>query len=256
MSGKTQETLVQERFGAQAAAYLASAVHAAGDDLAGLAAVARGQKQARALDLGCGGGHVAYAVAPEVAEVTAYDLSAEMLAVVAKAAAERGLANIVTCRGPAEKLPFEAGAFDIVLSRYSAHHWCDFEAGLREAARVLKPGGRAGFVDAVSPGVALLDTHMQAVELLRDTSHVRDRSRAEWEDALARAGFLVTSTRSHRVHLDFAAWITRMATPPALAEAIRALQAAAADAVRRHFAIEADGSFTIDVALFEATRSA
>jgi len=51
---------------------------------------------------------------------------------------------------------------------------------LREARRVLKPGGRAVFMDAISPGPALLDTYLQAVELLRDPSHLRDYSLAEW----------------------------------------------------------------------------
>ena len=56
--------------------------------------------------------------------------------------------------------------------------------------------------------------------------------------------------------LEFAVWIERMRTPPVRADAIRALQALASDSVTRHFAIEADGSFCIDVALFEAAKPA
>ena len=253
-AGRTQEAVVEQQFGSQASAYLTSAVHSQGADLAALAALARGQASARVLDLGCGGGHVAYAVAPEVAQVVAYDLSQAMLDVVAKSAAERGLGNLVTQLGPAEQLRFAAACFDMVLSRYSAHHWRDFEAGLREAARVLKPGGRAGFVDVVSPGRPLQDTFLQAIEILRDTSHVRDRSRAEWEDAAARAGFAGQSVAAFRVRMDFPVWIARMRTPPVMEAAIRALQAAMADEVRRYFAFEADGSFTFDVVLFEFVR--
>jgi hypothetical protein len=51
-------------------------------------------------------------------------------------------------------------------------------------------------------------------------------------------------------------WIERMRTPPVRADAIRALQALMSDSVTRHFAIEADGSFCIDVALFEAAKPA
>ncbi len=251
MSGRTQEAVVVERFGDQATAYLKSAVHSQGVDLVALAALVKGQSTARVLDLGCGGGHVAYAVAPEVAEVVAYDLSQQMLDVVAQTAASRGLGNLVTEQGPAEHLPFADASFDMVLSRYSAHHWRDFEAGLREAARVLKPGGRAGFVDVVSPGRPLLDTFLQAIEVLRDTSHVRDRSRAEWEDAAARAGFAGSGVSAFKVRIDFPTWIERMRTPPDMAAAIRTLQAAMADDVRRYFAIEPDGSFTFDVVLFE-----
>lgn len=250
MSGRTQESLAETQFGAQASAYLTSAVHAGGEDLAALAALAKGRRDARVLDMGTGGGHVAYAVAPHVAEIVAYDLSAEMLSVVTRTAAERGFANLVTRQGGAERLPFGDASFDLVLSRYSTHHWRDLDAGLREAARVAKPGATVGIVDAVSPGRPVLDTFLQAVELLRDTSHVRNRSRAEWEDAAVRAGLLGGSTAGFRIRLDFASWVARMRTPPEMAAAIRALQAAVADDVKRHFAIEADGSFLLDVALF------
>jgi SAM-dependent methyltransferase len=248
MSGRTQEALAVTQFGEQADAYLTSAVHAQGADLAALAALAAGQ--GRVLDLGCGGGHVAYAAARLAREVVACDLSEQMLAVVARAATERGLANLTTRQAPAERLPFEDASFDCVLSRYSAHHWRDFEAGLREAARVCRPGGTVAFVDAVSPGRPALDTFLQAIELLRDTSHVRDRSRAEWEAAAARAGLLGQSVTQFRVPLDYATWIARMRTPPALQAAIRAVQAAVADDVRRHFDVREDGSFTLDVTLF------
>src|SRR5882762_10203789 len=156
---KTHEALVGQQFGSRAAAYLSSAVHAQGADLQALAALVDDQRQARVLDLGCGAGHVSFTVAPRAKEVVAYDLSSEMLSVVAQAAAERGFTNLVTKQGVAEYLPFEDASFDCVLSRYSAHHWRDFDAGLREAARVLKRGGIAGFVDALSPGLPLLDTY-------------------------------------------------------------------------------------------------
>ena len=255
MSGKTQQDLVAEQFGARADAYLASTVHAEGADLQAIAAMAAGHPKARVLDLGCGAGHVSFAVAPHVASVTAYDLSADMLNVVARAAAERGLANISTRQGVAESLPFADGTFDVVLSRYSAHHWHDFRRGLREAARVLKSGGRAAFVDVVAPDSAVLDTFLQAIELLRDTSHVRDYTRAEWEAAARAAGFGPGTATLRRVHLDFAAWVERMRTPTVHVEAIRALQAAVSDEARRHFAIRPDGGFAFDALMLELTRA-
>jgi len=251
---RTHEALVGGQFGARAAAYLGSVVHAQGADLEALASLARGQSQARVLDLGCGAGHVSFAVAPYVGEVVACDLSAEMLDTVARAAAERGLSNVRTERGVAEELPFEDASFDLALSRYSTHHWRDFDAGLREATRVLKPGGVTGFVDAVSPGSPLLDTHLQAIEVLRDPSHVRDYARAEWEAALARAGLIPGSVTPFRVRLEFAVWVQRMRTPPVQVEAIRAIQGAVSGGVARHFGIGPDGSFDLDVALFQAAK--
>jgi len=253
---KSHEAVVGGQFGARAAAYLGSTVHAQGEDLDALAILVKGKSKARLLDLGCGGGHVSYRVASHVGHVTAYDLSPEMLEVVARAAADRGLRNIATEQGVAEKLPFADETFDYVFSRYSTHHWRDFDAGLREAARVLKCGGTAAFVDAVAPGSAVLDTYLQTVELLRDPSHVRDYSRAEWDAALARAGLVPGAARQHRVRLQFANWIERMQTPKGQADAIRALQAAMSDMVTRHFNIGADGSFDLDVLLIVAEKPA
>src|ERR1700749_5061446 len=93
---KNHEALVDDQFGSRANAYLTSAVHAQGRDLEALVALATNHRDARVLDLGCGGGHVSFNVAPHVREVVAYDLSAEMLGVVAKAAGERGLAHLST----------------------------------------------------------------------------------------------------------------------------------------------------------------
>src|ERR1700749_748202 len=112
---KNHEALVGDQFGARANAYLTSALHAQGRDLEALVALATNHRDARVLDLGCGGGHVSFNVAPQVREVVAYDLSAEMLDVVAGAAKERGLANLKTQQGGVESLPFPAARFGMGL---------------------------------------------------------------------------------------------------------------------------------------------
>jgi ubiquinone/menaquinone biosynthesis C-methylase UbiE len=172
MSEKSHEALVGDQFGSRAEAYLNSAVHAQSPDLDALVALMKPWPKARALDLGCGGGHVTFNVAPLTREIVAYDLAPEMLGLVARAAKERRLDNVTTQQGAVESLPFEDASFDVVLSRFSAHHWRDLDAGLREAARVVKPGGMVALVDTVSSGIPLTDTYFQAIELLRDCSHV------------------------------------------------------------------------------------
>lgn len=254
MSDKAHEQVVQSQFGEQAAAYLNSAVHAQGVEFAQLQAEVAGRGDARVLDLGCGAGHVAFHVAPLVGEVVAYDLSEQMLDVVASAASQRGLGNVVTQQGAAEALPFADASFDFVFSRYSAHHWSDLGVALREVRRVLKPGGVAAFIDVASPGRPLLDTHLQTVEVLRDTSHVRNYSPAEWSRQVAEAGL---STRSHtrqRLRLEFASWVERMRTPVVFRDAIQALQKAVGGEVREYFEIAADGSFSTDVLVLWVER--
>ena len=248
---RAHEKVVEAQFGPRAKAYVESAVHAQGQDLDALDRLLAVLKPAHALDLGTGGGHVSYLMARHAGRVVAADLSRDMLAAVAATARDRGLANIETALTPAERLPFEPQSFDFLATRYSAHHWRDLAAGLGEAHRVLRRGAPAVFIDVYSTNVPLFDTHLQAVELLRDPSHVRDYSAAEWFAALSRAGFAVRASRSWRVRMEFAVWTARMRTSKTNVAAIRALQTVASSETHAHFAIEEDGSFMLDMLMME-----
>ena len=247
-----QHSFVSGHYAPRAASYVSSAVHSGGADLDQIEAFLEGQGDARVLDLGCGGGHVSYRAAPKVREVVACDLTADMLVQVRQTAFERGLRNIVTRQAPAENLPFENSVFDVVLCRFTAHHWHDVEAGLREARRVLKPQGRALFIDAVSPAHPLLDTHLQTLELLRDPSHVRNYTGAEWSAMLARARFAPTGLTTRKLRMEFKVWTARTNTPQVFVTALQALQAQASAAVRDYFAIGPEGSFDLDTLAIEA----
>lgn len=252
MSAKSHQAVVAEQFGPRAHAYVTSSVHATGADLQQIAGLVQGRREAKVLDLGCGGGHVSFTVAPEVGEVVAYDLSQEMLTAVTRVAVERGFDNLRTECGAAEKLPFADAAFGIVATRYSAHHWRDLKAALKEARRVIRPCGFAVFADVVTPGEPLRDTFLQSIEMLRDPSHVRNYSLTEWQAALREAGFAPGEITQRRLRLDFTSWVTRMQTPEIHRQAIRSLQQRMSDEIRSHFEIEADGSFTLDTALILA----
>lgn len=252
MQERSHDALVTEQFGPQAQSYLTSAVHAHGEDLAQLAAIVGSRPEALALDLGCGGGHVSFLLAPLVRKVVAYDLSEAMVAMVRAEAARRALDNLDARQGSAERLPCPDAAFDIVASRYSTHHWRDAPAGLHEARRVLKPGGLAVFIDVVTPASSLLDTWLQSLELLRDPSHVRNYSIEQWRAMLESAGFVPGPVSRFRLRLEFSSWVKRMNTPEIHVQAIRSLQARAGTEVIRHFEIEADGAFTIDTMLMSA----
>ncbi len=252
---EAHEKVVEAQFGPRAKAYVESAVHSQGADLEAIGALAQKLRPQLALDLGAGGGHVAYALARHAQRVIASDLSSEMLAAVAQTAREKGLSNIETAEAPAERLPFEDETFDFVASRFSAHHWRDFDAGLREARRTLKRGGRAVFVDAYAPGQALFDTHLQALELLRDHSHVRNYTSAQWLDTLGRSRFTVEACRTWRLRMDFPVWTARMRTPQENVKMIRTLQTVASAETKAYFAIEPDGSFLLDVMMIEASTA-
>lgn len=246
---------VEKQFGSQANAYLTSAVHASGRDLQRLAERLSAFPQASVLDMGCGAGHASFVAAQNVTQVVAYDLSSQMLEVVAQAAKEKGLNNIATRQGYAESLPFEDSVFDVVISRYSAHHWHDVGQALREVNRVLKPGGVLIIMDVMSPGHPVRDIWLQTVEALRDTSHVRNYSSGEWLALINDANLITDTLLTDRIPLEFSSWVARMRTPPALVEAIRIYQESASAEVKTYFALQKEGSFASDIIMVEAHKA-
>ena len=89
---------VQQQFGAVAANYVASAVHARGADLAELIRASALRGDELVLDLGTAVGHTALAVAPQARRVIGMDLTSEMLALAGRLAAERGVGNVSFAR--------------------------------------------------------------------------------------------------------------------------------------------------------------
>ncbi|MNZ99419.1 putative methyltransferase YcgJ [compost metagenome] len=255
MTTQSHHDNVEKQFGSQATAYLTSAVHASGNDLVRLGERLAAFPQAHVLDLGCGAGHASFVAAQQVANVTAYDLSSQMLEVVSQAARDKELNNITTQQGYAESLPFTDESFDIVISRYSAHHWHDVGLALREIKRVLKPGGIFIIMDIMSPGHPVRDVWLQTVEALRDTSHVRNYSSGEWFSMMTEAGLISRALVTDRLPLEFTSWIARMRTPEALSQAIRLYQESASADVRAYFELQEDGSFTSDTILAEVHKA-
>lgn len=241
-----------DQYHSRSQAYLESPVHAAGPDLARARVLVRESlpRNGSALDVGCGAGHLSFALAPLLARVVALDPSAEMLATVRETARGRGLSQIETLTGIAEALPFQDGSFDLVCTRYSAHHWTNLTLALAEMQRVLTPGGRLLLIDIQGEEDALVDSHLQTIELLRDRSHVRNRSVLEWASLLAGAGFCDVSHEALPTSIDFATWVARMRTPPTRVAMIREVQKDAPKEVREALAFQEDGSFTVRTGLF------
>lgn len=254
MAIQSHHDKVNQQFSSQANAYLSSSVHASGRDLERLSARLSDFQNAAVLDMGCGAGHASFIAAAKVKNVVAYDLSSQMLALVAETAQTRGITNLTTSLGYAEALPFDEETFDVVISRYSAHHWHDVGQALREVKRVLKPGGTVIFMDVLSPGYPVLDIWLQTIEALRDTSHVRNYASGEWLRLFNDAGLMIRHVNCDKLNLEFTSWIARMRTPIVLADAIRAYQKSASNEVKRYYDLQRDGSFTSDTIMLEASK--
>jgi SAM-dependent methyltransferase len=247
----------RRQFGAVATAYATSAVHAAGPDLRLLVETANLSGGESVLDLGCGAGHTALALAPNAAQIIALDVTPEMLEVAQQLAGARGITNISFRRGDATVLPFAAESFDLVTSRYSAHHYSDPAKAIDEVARVLRRGGRFILVDTVAPEDPALDTFYNAAELLRDGSHVRNCRISEWERLMREAGLTSQVLLRSKLELDGRNWVERSQTPPAMVTAIRSLFDVANKHAREAFALRygENWGWDIPIALISGVRA-
>jgi ubiquinone/menaquinone biosynthesis C-methylase UbiE len=114
-------------------------------------ALARSPSPHRILDVGCGTGYLLRGLAqrcPAATELAGIDAAPEMIEAARRAAGSDGRLSFQT--GLAERLPYPAGTFDLVLSTTSFDHWADQQAGLAECARVLTPGGYLVLADLFS----------------------------------------------------------------------------------------------------------
>jgi SAM-dependent methyltransferase len=230
------------QFGRQAAHYTTSRSHGSGDSLAVMVALARLTGTERVLDVATGTGFNAFAFAPEARRVVALDLTAAMLAEARRLAAERSVANVTLVQGIADALPFAASAFDVTTCRIAPHHFPSVPAFLAEVVRVTRPGGRVVLGDTSSPeGPALAAWH-NGVEALRDPSHVRNYTAAEWRAFAEGAGLTVAALdTSCRSHLVFGDWVRRGGTDPARVAALRQAFAAPPPGAAAAFQLQGEG---------------
>jgi hypothetical protein len=78
---------------------------------------------------------------------------------------------------------------------------------------VLRPDGRFVLIDSVSPEQTHFDEFLNRIELLRDSSHVRDYRVSEWREMFAEVGFSLSEVQHWDVPLDFDVWVQRSRTP-------------------------------------------
>ncbi len=176
----------------RASAYVASDAHAAGEDLDllvewALAAGASPGGVRTALDVATGGGHVARRLREAGFQVVTCDPA-------------HGMHPDVVCA--AESLPFAAGSFDVVACRTAAHHFADVRAAVREMTRVA--ASRVIVVDTLHMG-----DDVEAAERLRDPSHVRNHTDAEWRVIVLDAGLGLDDVRFLEHEMDLQAWLDR-----------------------------------------------
>lgn len=162
------------------------------------------------LDLGSGGGADVLISARRVGpqgRAIGLDMTPEMVELARRNAADAGVLNAEFVEGYIEDIPLPGNSVDVVISNCVINLAADKTLVLREAARVLRPGGRLSVSDVIADS----DLEEAAVaEMRRSTGVVDALTREQFERALAQAGFVdVTITETHRVDLHASAAIVR-----------------------------------------------
>lgn len=184
------------------------------------------------LDLGSGGGIDVLLSARRVGPTgLAYglDMTDEMLDLARRNQAEAGVTNVQWLRGHIEEIPLPANTVDVIISNCVINLSGDKPQVLREAARVLKPGGRFAVSDIVADDD--MDDATRADMRAYTGCIAGALTRDEFTEALQAAGLTdITITETHRVHAAAVSAIVR-ATKPAGTTATPSSGAGSAEAV-------------------------
>ena len=159
------------------------------------------------LDVACGGGIVVCGFARVARHTTGIDLTPAMLDRARQLQAEKGLTNVTWKLGDVLPLPYPDASFSIVTSRFAFHHFLDPFAVLGEMKRVCKPGGRVIVADS-APAADKADA-FNAVEKLRDPSHVRALPLAELRSLFTRHGLPEPRHTPYRLESDLESLLAR-----------------------------------------------
>jgi len=185
----------------RAQAFRESPTHREGPDLDLLVEWCEPGEGVTVLDVATGGGHVARRLREAGCNVVTVDPAPGMRPDVV---------------APAEHIPFADASFDVVACRIAAHHFQDICTAVAEMARVTKR------LVVIEDNV-YVDDAVEAAERLRDPTHVRCYSEAEWTELLTEAGLDVEQVEHFDRHPAVDGWLARVETPPRDAARVREL---------------------------------
>lgn len=257
MSTSSHRDLILDQFTRQATPFSTAKSIASEDALRLLVEACGAGPDDAVLDVACGGGLVVCAFAQVVQRAEGIDITPAMLDRARALAAEKGLANTSWRQGDVTSLPYPDGAFSIVTSRFTFHHFQDPLAVLREMRRVCAPGGRVAVVDTDASADPAKAAEFNRMELLRDPSHVRAMPGAELIGLFEAVGLPRPRRSSYELRDEVDNLLKRSFPNPGDDDKIRALFRASATDDRLGIPIRLEGStihYAYPVAVLVADR--
>jgi SAM-dependent methyltransferase len=124
--------------------------------------------------------------------------------------------------GEAETLPYPSAAFDLVVTRFSLHHFADPRRPIHEMVRVCRHGGKVAIIDMVSPADPAVAATYNRLERLRDPSHTRAVTADELQRLMQEAGLTIVHTAPHDIEVHLDRWLDLTHAAPEARQTIRA----------------------------------
>ena len=158
------------------------------------------------LDLACGPGLLLASLAPAMRLTVGVDVTPKMIQMARAKCLAAKLLNTRFVDSLAEHLPFTTAAFDCVVTRLSIHHFLEPLIAMREVRRVLRSDGLFVIADLISSEDPTEARLHNALEQLRDPSHIRMLPESELLKVVNQAGFRVLSTAHWLQQRQFGEW--------------------------------------------------
>jgi ubiquinone/menaquinone biosynthesis C-methylase UbiE len=221
--GRMYEESIRDEFTRQTESFARNPVALRAETLDALVELAPADPEARWLEVACGPGLIARALAARVGAVEGVDLTPSMVEKAVAEAAREEIANASFAVGDATALDFDDGRFDGAITRFSLHHIPVPGRVLEEMARVVRPHGHAIVMDHLADPDRDVYAWAEEIERLRDPSHWSSLTEAQLRSFGEAAGLELDSAETIPLEIEFEEWLGRGSGGPAAAPLIERL---------------------------------
>ena len=213
--------LVRDQFGRTAARFAASGAAGRLSPVESLVRLVEPAPEDVVLDVACGPGRLLGHFAEHAQLAVGVDLTPEMLTLARARPAGPGRGPVRLVLGEAERLPFQDATFTVVTTTLAIHHYGDPARVLEQMVRVCQPGGKIAVSDTVGSPDGSKRALQNAIERLRDPSHVEVWSVDGLEGLLTSLGLVITGRAGGSNAREFMEWCRLADTPAAVIPRVR-----------------------------------
>jgi len=198
---QSHQEKIQEQFTKQAIPFANLPGHLSSMEM--LISMSKVRKTDIVLDVACGPGLVACEFAKYANKVIGIDITEKMISEAQKKQKIENINNIKWDIGDVTALPYEDNSFNIVLTRYSFHHFVETGIVFKEMIRVCKPNGKIMVIDVSIPDDK--NEFYDQMEKLRDPSHTNALTPKEFQKLFSDIRLINQEQSSYSVDMELEA---------------------------------------------------